>query len=189
MISCLKVFIFLGIIQLVYGNVKLSQFKPIMSNSIESACEKQLNYFKESLDRRSLWARKMYDSWGNFPAGTFSGNIYDFGNFDQCIDFKYYSSEVGDILGQHCTLLIPHSLEDDQDQIAKLMPPSRNPQINIGVGICVPASCDPTQVKEIADEYLKLHFNVTTSPFYDQRAFCSKAPESLEFNGLQIFAM
>jgi hypothetical protein len=161
---------------------------PIKNEVSNDLCVQQLNFFRENLDQRALWARRLRDSWGNFPSGVFSGNLYDFGNFDQCINFRHDSREVGEIVGQHCTLLIPHN-RDDEELTAKFMPPSRIPQVNVGVGICVPASCNPSQVKEIADDYLKALHNVTTSPSYDQRTFCSKAPPPLEFNGLQICAM
>lgn len=157
--------------------------KNFKSNSL---CNRQLNHFQENLEWKTLWARKLRDSWGSFPAGTFSGNLYDFGNFDQCVGFHHLSNEVGEILGQHCTLLIPFDRDDESDQ--KLLPPTRNSETNVGIGICLPASCHPNQVKKIADELLKADFNVTTSPD-DQSNFCSTAQKSLEFNVLQIFAM
>lgn len=96
-------------------------------NAIEPSelCNVQLNYFQENLDRNVLWARRMRDAWGNFPSGIFSGNLYDFGSFDQCIELQHYSEAVGEIIGQHCTILIPHNLHDESDRLAKFMPPSR----------------------------------------------------------------
>lgn len=88
-------------------------------------CDVQLSYFQKRLDQSVLWARQLRDAWGNIPAGIFSGNLFDFGNFDQCINFKYNSEAVGEIIGQHCTLIIPFDLHDTSDRVAKLMPPSR----------------------------------------------------------------
>lgn len=158
----------------------------VFKRSFDDTCEKQFLHYEIKLDERSFWARQMRDSWGNLPSGIFSGNLYDFGSFDQCINFKHETKEVGKILGQHCTLLIPFDFEDDSN--ARFMPPTRKPQINIGVGVCVPASCNPKQVKKIADELLTKEFNVTTSPFYDQSAFCSVTRAPLEFNNLQLFS-
>lgn len=188
MICMVKLFLVNG--EFTLNNLFLENENKLNAN----VCEKQLSHFQQSLNLKILWAKKMKNSWGNFPSGVFSGNLYDFGSFDQCINFVHDSEEVGRIFGQHCTLLIPHDRfkeeeEEEEDRMARFMPPSRNPQVNVGVGICIPASCDPLRVKEIADQYLYNNYNVKTSPFYDQRAFCSKAPPALEFNALQIFAM
>lgn len=94
-------------------------------NALDSSelCNIQLNYFQENLDRDVLWARVMRDSWGSFPSGTFSGNHFDFGNFDQCVNFHH--SDVGEIIGQHCTLMIPFDIHHTSDQMVKLMAPNR----------------------------------------------------------------
>lgn len=83
-------------------------------------CNKQLIHFEESFE---LNERKMRDAWGKTPSGMFSGNLYDFGNFDQCIEVKHYSENVGEISGQHCTLMIP--FDRDSELHSKFMPPSR----------------------------------------------------------------
>ena len=151
-------------------------------------CVSHLNYFQDNLDSKVLWARKFRDSWGEFPSGVFTGNVYDFGNFDQCVKFNHYSNEVGEILGQHCTLMIQYDLDGDSALMARFMMPKKNSEINVGIGICFPTSCDPQQVKQIADEYLMNQFNVTTTS-YDQQTLCSKAPQPVKFNKLRVFAM
>lgn len=91
----------------------------------EVLCNDQLEYFQEGISKDSMWARQMIDAWGTFPSGTFSGNLYDFGSFDQCINFKHNSENVGEILGQHCTLMIPFERRDSKNVTTKFMPPSR----------------------------------------------------------------
>lgn len=87
-------------------------------------CVQQIKYLQEN--RQDLWTLEMLDSWGNFPpSGTFSGNSFDFGNFDQCIELKKTApGPVGIVVGQHCTLLVPHR-RFDNERSAKFMPPSR----------------------------------------------------------------
>lgn len=86
-------------------------------------CNRQLSYFQSSLDENAFWAREMRDAWGNWPAGTFSGNLFDFGNFDQCINFMHSSDSMGNIVGQHCTILIPFNRSSDK--IARMTAPTR----------------------------------------------------------------
>lgn len=45
----------------------------------------------------------VFDSWTKFQAGVTYGNVHDFGNFDQCVEFEHNSS-VGLIQGQHCVI-------------------------------------------------------------------------------------
>jgi hypothetical protein len=63
------------------------------------------------------------DSWGSFPSGIYSGNLYDFGSFDQCLKFEHdtNTTNLGVIEGQHCTLMIPfehqHNKTDKDSQL------------------------------------------------------------------------
>lgn len=87
-------------------------------------CNRQIKHFQEALSRNDLWARKMRDSWGKVPSGIFSGNLFDFGNFDQCLDFQHYSYKTGEILGQHCTLMVPFDRENSV--LGRITTPSRS---------------------------------------------------------------
>lgn len=91
----------------------------LKSDSPNDLCNSQLQYFQNSLDENVLWARKMRDAWGNVPSGIFSGNQFDFGNFDQCIRFKHEAGELGEISGQHCTLMVPFDREE-QTNMARI---------------------------------------------------------------------
>lgn len=94
------------------------------SNISKEVCNSQLTAYQYGLEQNVLWAQTMRDAWGNVPSGLLSGNYFDLGNFDQCIDASYYSSEVGEIAGQHCTLMIPYSL--NVNMASKLTAPSRS---------------------------------------------------------------
>lgn len=111
--------------QRISGSERFHNLNSVTKEVSNGLCNRQLSYFLDGLDRNVLWAREMRDSWGNVPSGLFSGNVYDFGSFDQCINFRHYSMDVGEISGQHCTLMIPFDLRDSNEQISKFMPPSR----------------------------------------------------------------
>lgn len=90
----------------------------------DTKCEAQLEYFSASLSKREPWALScksgkalvensifnfsfsVFDSWTKFQSGVLHGNRVDFGNFEQCLDFKFDStdSRVGLIQGQHCLI-------------------------------------------------------------------------------------
>ena len=48
----------------------------------------------------------MFDAWTKFQSGVLYGNEIDFGNYDQCMEFKYDSNdtEIGLIRGKHCMI-------------------------------------------------------------------------------------
>lgn len=97
----------------------------LQPSSSSELCNRQLEIFQKDLDNNVKWARQMRDAWGHIQSGIFSGNLYDFGNFDQCINFEHYSRETGEILGQHCTLMIPYD-RDQLNVIAKITTPNRS---------------------------------------------------------------
>ncbi len=94
------------------------------TNISNNLCNRQLVVSQNGLEQNELWARKIRDSWGKVPSGMFSGNYFDLGNFDQCIDVRFYSDEVGEITGQHCTLMIPYDLRLSTEM--RLATPSRS---------------------------------------------------------------
>lgn len=96
-------------------------FNPNSSNQL---CNSHLVAYQNDLEQNVLWARMIRDSWGKVPSGMFSGNYFDIGNFDQCIDVRHISKDVGEIAGQHCTLMIPYDLEPKAE--TKLAAPSRS---------------------------------------------------------------
>lgn len=111
-----------GTFDVKFKEIKVLNFGPDFRLKIDSnndLCNLQLKYFQESLNKNILWARKMRDAWGNVPSGRFSGNIFDFGNFDQCLSFQHLSENFGKIVGQHCSLIIPAE-RVEQTQMARI---------------------------------------------------------------------
>lgn len=123
----MKVQVFLIFVSLTSVIGQSKEFFDLKFNSLSPTdlCNVQLRHFQDKLDQRFLWARKMKDSWGNIPSGIFSGNIFDFGSFDQCIEFRHDTEAVGEIVGQHCTLFIPADSFKSNQRAAKFTAPSR----------------------------------------------------------------
>jgi hypothetical protein len=151
-------------------------------------CDAQLEYIEENLNQGALWAKIMRDAWGNFPSGTFSGNYYDFGAFDQCIRFTHNSNSLGTFHGQHCTVTFPYNLEA-VDIRGKFAPAPYDPSITIGVGICVPDSCSHSRIAEISNVTLVSTRNTKLASFPPLSLMCSTQDESFEWNTLRIFAV
>lgn len=87
-----------------------SDLNKLEINFSDDLCEAHLEYFENSLNQGVLWAEIMKDSWGNFPSGTFAGNYFDFGHYDQCIRFTHDSVSNGIFHGQYCTVTFSHRI-------------------------------------------------------------------------------
>ncbi|XP_049280121.1 O-acyltransferase like protein-like [Anopheles funestus] len=106
----------------------------------EQACLNQLDVFARSFDAGEPWALSMYDSWGKNPAGILFGNVFAFGNFDQCRRISHQSS-LTKLGGQHCTLYI---------DLSRTGVPVPAP---LQYGVCMPDACDPPMVAQLTNAY------------------------------------
>lgn len=57
------------------------------------------------------------DSWGKIPSGLYSGNFFDFGMFDQCLDVSHASDDGNTIKGQYCLPSISAEFETFSDTL------------------------------------------------------------------------
>lgn len=44
----------------------------------------------------------MVDAWGKMPSGILAGNLYELGNFDQCLSIDKAMVDAPRIRGQYC---------------------------------------------------------------------------------------
>ncbi len=161
----------------------------LLQPSVNDLCDAQLRYIDENFNEGQVWANKILDSWGRFPSGTFSGNLYDFGHFDQCVRFVHRTNSLGIIHGQHCTIVFHHEMEGGPIR-PRFAPGLFDPFVNIGVGICIPDSCSHNQIAEIANLTLMETRDTTLAAFPPLELMCSTADqEIIEWNALQIFTV
>ncbi|KAL4143277.1 hypothetical protein QTP88_005628 [Uroleucon formosanum] len=60
------------------------------------ACRRQSTMYKEHLSNHTSWAVRMQESWDRYPVGLLSGNTYQMGVYDECVDIQY------PVKGQYC---------------------------------------------------------------------------------------
>ena len=77
----------------------------------DKVCYEQMELLVESFNKRMLWALKVFDAWGKIQSGLYSGNLINFGHYDQCIGVSY-KYDQGLFLGQHCMIFYKSSPED-----------------------------------------------------------------------------
>ena len=136
-----------------------------------SPCKRQLftlvdNVVNPSDQVSFLNSFKFFDAWGKAPSGIMYGNLYDLGNWKQCItiskEMKLPFTNIHETFtGKYCQVKIPivdivgfvnpdfkfksSENEDEQNPLAG---------VSIGIGICIPNICDETNIAEILSSAL-----------------------------------
>jgi len=110
------------------------------------------------------------DAWGSIPSGILCGNLYDLGNFDECINI-----EKENIRGKYCFLTAS---------------PKQFQGLSITTATCFPASCSASHMNKFLAQLTKrvLNLNITNSLMSISDSTC-QTNESEPWDGLTIFAM
>ncbi|CAO1316792.1 unnamed protein product [Diamesa tonsa] len=103
----------------------------------DQPCKKQLNYFDNALLTRKPWALEVFDTWTKFQPRS----RVDFGDYDQCVEFRHESIDVGLIQGKHCLF---HYMEKN----------SNTEDVLLTGAICLPASCSTNEIINYTNELL-----------------------------------
>lgn len=85
-------------------------------------CDEDLKDFKQALASRETWAvrcKKFLNPWRTFiwvisltvfdlsakiQSGYLAGNVYNFGQFSECVNFQHQISAERNVKGQHCMI-------------------------------------------------------------------------------------
>ncbi|XP_053658584.1 O-acyltransferase like protein-like [Anopheles marshallii] len=140
----------------------------------EQACLNQLDVFARSFDAGEPWALSMYDSWGKNPAGILFGNVFAFGNFDQCRRISHQGA-LTKLGGQHCTLYV---------DLSRTGVPVPAP---LQYGVCLPDVCDPPLVAQLTNAFFAANqMYVGNGPLLEK--FCYR-DEERSFPAVTIVAI
>lgn len=71
-------------------------------SNTDSLCLTQLLQISHGVASNEIWALKIIDAWSKLNSGLFSGNLANFGHFDQCIKVSHVMEESGTLQGQYC---------------------------------------------------------------------------------------
>ncbi|KAI8045768.1 hypothetical protein M5D96_001956, partial [Drosophila gunungcola] len=107
-------------------------------------CLSDMAQFMFALQSGQLWALKMIDSWGSIPSGLFTGNIYDLGNFDECINIKR-----DNIRGKYCFLeAYPSKILGSESAVSGFL--------KMKTATCFPASCSAKHMNKFLPLIVKV---------------------------------
>ncbi|XP_055912803.1 nose resistant to fluoxetine protein 6-like [Eupeodes corollae] len=102
---------------------------------------------------------RFFDSWGSVPSGVLTGNQYDLGNYDQCVNsvLRVLINEIDTdfIIPQYCVATLPLKRDPSAEIPVNYWDLGRS----INVGICVPNSCSPELLTAVFKESTKTSYD------------------------------
>lgn len=172
--------------------LEVEKFSTVASSKVkitksDEMCKKQMYHLVDAYQNKELWALKVFDSWGKSQSGLFSGNLINFGHYEQCLETRYQFEDPTDGVfeGQHCMIFFKDSEEfkNVSDEIRNMVLPQNAHielmrqyvnfyKVQMGSAVCVSSFCTPGMVREIADAMLASNKMKTTNN-YIQSTFCN----------------
>ncbi|XP_017083982.1 nose resistant to fluoxetine protein 6 [Drosophila eugracilis] len=115
-------------------------------------CLSDLTALITGLQSGQYWALKMFDAWGTIPSGLLTGNSYDLGNFDECLNIQRETTLGRTIQGKYCFLSVSLT------QMLGLNIPYLG---TFKTATCLPASCAASHMNTFVGQMMKQILNVT----------------------------
>ncbi|XP_017077663.1 nose resistant to fluoxetine protein 6 [Drosophila eugracilis] len=143
-------------------------------------CASDMAALMTGLLNGQVWALQMIDAWGSIPSGLLTGNSYDLGNYDECLNIrKSIISQRRSIQGKYCFLSVSP---------AKIMGIDNLSIGNFNTATCFPASCSAVHMNTVIGQLMKqlLNVNISSSGMSISDGSCQTS-ESEPWDGLTIF--
>lgn len=175
----------------------------------DEMCETQVGLLVADYHRKEDWAMRIYDSWGKSQSGLLSGNLINFGHYEQCLSTQHVfeNRNQGVFLGQHCLIFFNETVTangsvDDLNlngnftidmilsqviNIKLIKEYTTRYRTRLGSAVCLPSFCTADKVREIADTMLA-QYGMKTLGDYEQDDFCNVI-NILEIRSIDLLAM
>ncbi|KAH8347530.1 hypothetical protein KR059_012046 [Drosophila kikkawai] len=170
--------------------VKLLKDRPINASDIigpkvptqeDLLCLSDMTQFLTALKTGEYWALKMIDAWGAIPSGLLTGNSYDLGNFDECLNVRKEISAARTIRGKYCFLSAPLGKALGVDD-------SLSGFFSIKTATCFPASCSAAHLNTLVGQVMNQLVNSSLTGMSIIESSCQTS-ESESWDGLTIFTV
>ncbi|CAG9765105.1 unnamed protein product [Ceutorhynchus assimilis] len=115
-------------------------------------CKTDMNQVLKGLKNKEKWALKLFDAFPKFPLGLLYGNMYQLGNFDECI-----SVQNVEITGQYCLADIAFQVKDNYTGLVRPLDDESEQRgkfnsTSIHWAICLPSTCNPKDGEILVEE-------------------------------------
>ncbi|KAJ6638309.1 Nose resistant to fluoxetine protein 6 [Pseudolycoriella hygida] len=151
----------------------------------DTLCVQQVSAILFGLRNSEMWAVKIVDAWGKIPFGLFTGNLYELGQFDECLSVKKPKADgENDLQVQYCLADIHADAITDYVKVSDKSTLKENMEFH--VGICIPTSCSPETVTRVLN-YALASYNINASGLVSKESCQTNAEK--EFKRLDIYTM
>ncbi|KAH8347528.1 hypothetical protein KR059_012044 [Drosophila kikkawai] len=157
--------------------------QPRLPTQEDLLCLSDWTQFMSALKTGQYWALKMIDSWGSIPSGFLTGNVYDLGNFDECLNIRKEVSLGRTIRGKYCFLSVsPGKMLGLDNSIVGTL--------SVKTATCFPASCSAAHMNTFLGQLMKQFLNSTilSSSMSIVESSC-QTDEPEPWDGLTIFTV
>ncbi|KAL0275852.1 UNVERIFIED_CONTAM: hypothetical protein PYX00_003579 [Menopon gallinae] len=121
------------------------------------SCRRDLDAWRAGVEAKEMWALQMLDASTKLPPGLLTGNLIDYGNYDECIGAEARQP----LVPQHCAASLDVPARRTED----------NSSLNIPVvyrwSYCLPQSCPAELLQSVLSEVFEtvpIEVNVTVLP-------------------------
>ncbi|KAH8385578.1 hypothetical protein KR200_000705 [Drosophila serrata] len=156
---------------------------PKVPSQEDLLCLSDWTQFLAALKAGKYWALKMIDAWGSIPPGILTGNVYDLGNFDECLSIRKEVSLGRTIRGKYCLLLSsPGKMVGLGGSIIE--------RLSLRTATCFPASCSAAHMNTFMGQLMKqfLNSSILTNGLSISESTC-QTDEPEPWDGLTIFTV
>ncbi|XP_065079918.1 nose resistant to fluoxetine protein 6-like [Ochlerotatus camptorhynchus] len=153
------------------------------SRENDALCREQLQSVLLGVIANETWALRLYDSWGKWPSGQFSGNQYDFGNYDQCREYIHQHADVGLISGRYCMVVVAQGSELNRIFI------DTGGVDGAVVGMCFPRCCDGEVLNEPVAAILETVYQISAKELQIQCEVEAEVSRTGRIMALTIFSL
>ncbi|KAH8247743.1 hypothetical protein KR038_009248 [Drosophila bunnanda] len=156
---------------------------PRVPSQEDLLCLSDWTQFMMALKAGQYWALKMIDAWGSIPSGILTGNAYDLGNFDECLNIKKEVSLGRTIRGKYCFLSVsPGKMLGLGNSIIG--------RVSVRTATCFPASCSAAHMTTFVGQLMKqvLNSSIPTTSMSVIESSC-QTDEPEPWDGLTIFTV
>ncbi|XP_017066863.1 nose resistant to fluoxetine protein 6 [Drosophila eugracilis] len=140
-------------------------------------CLADLQILGNDMSASKAWALRMIDSWGSLPSGILYGNLYDLGNYDECLGIDHSVTSSHNVQGKYCFAKIS-------------LAPSISSYLKLKTAVCFPASCSAahmdTMIRKLLQNLLNIELNQEEPLVREDK--CQTADRE-PYDGLTIFTI
>ncbi|XP_001656258.2 nose resistant to fluoxetine protein 6 [Aedes aegypti] len=151
----------------------------------DTLCDEQLQAVLFGVSVNESWALQLYDAWGKWPSGQFSGNQYDLGNYDQCRRYSHQHANVGLITGRYCMVVVPEEGSEPEMRIFI----DAGGVTGVVVGMCFPSYCNEQRLKQPVSIVLETIYRVSSNGLQIQCETEPKVSSTIQILTVSIFSV